>query len=265
MSLHHLFCNNPALAKESDRTFVVDFDAQDRAHVRALRLNAGEHIALVDALQDYFEVEIVSVDGDRVEAKIAQHLDAAASPLPLNLVQGLAKGEKMDTVLRAATELGIDSFYPATMNRSVVHLDAKKVKKRHERFSAIARSAALQSGRTSIPKAHLPSSLDEIANSWNEHDMVLVFWEDARADQTVNRLFSAFEEQSLQETCERLWVVVGPEGGIAEQEVALMQESLACVHLLTLGPTILRTETAGIVATALVQNELRNLFEGRQR
>ena len=68
-------------------------------------------------------------------------------------VQGLAKGDKMDTVLRAATELGIAGFYPTEMSRSVVKLDAKKKDKRGSRFVQIApRSAALQSGRTTIPE-----------------------------------------------------------------------------------------------------------------
>lgn len=142
MSLHQLFCTNEAIAREVDFPFLLGIDPQDRNHVKALRLEVGEHIAVVDASSDYFEVEITALQGEEVWVRIAKHLDAPNDAVPVMLVQGLAKGDKMDTVLRAATELGIAGFYPTEMSRSVVKLDAKKKDKRGSRFVQIARSAA---------------------------------------------------------------------------------------------------------------------------
>lgn len=261
MSLHQLFCTNPSLASEEDSPFLVTFDPIDRNHIRALRLQQGEHIALVDGCSDYFEVEIVRIEGDSLWARIAQHLDASNTTTPVTLVQGLAKGEKMDAVLRQATELGIDAFAPASMKRSIVQLDRKKVAKRHERSCTIARSAALQSGRTTIPEVEPIRPFRDIVDTWNELDGVLLFWEEAQLEHSIRQLFTALAEEGSLVSFERFWIVIGPEGGIDPDEVRMMKESRARVFPLSLGPTILRTETAGVVASALTLAELRDAPE----
>lgn len=255
MSLHHLFCLNPRIADETSASFKLEFNSSDRGHIKALRLQVGEHLAVIDANQDYFEVEIDSIEGDDIWVHIAQHLEAPPDTLPVMLVQGLAKGEKMDTVLRAATELGIAGFYPAAMKRSVVQLDQKKIAKRHARSSQIARSAALQAGRTTIPSVAETQPLSNIIDTWNEQDVVVLFWEEAPLDRDVSVLFDA--ASSPIDHADRLWIIIGPEGGIAPEEVQALNDSAASIFMLSLGPTILRTETAGIVASALVLNELR--------
>ncbi len=263
MSLHHLFCVNPRIADEPNELFKLEFDPADRNHIKALRLQVGEHLAVVDGNQDYFEVEIASIEGDDIWVRIAQHLEAAPETTPVMLVQGLAKGEKMDIVLRSATELGITGFYPAAMKRSVVQLDQKKTEKRHARSCQIARSAALQSGRTTIPVVDKTRPLSSIIDTWNEKDVVVLFWEEAPLDASISALFDA--SSSLIESAERLWIVIGPEGGIAPEEVEAMNASAATLFSLSLGPTILRTETAGIVSTALVLNELRAHSKAHRR
>jgi 16S rRNA (uracil1498-N3)-methyltransferase len=255
MSLHHLFCLNPCIADESLAVFKLEIDQNDRAHIKALRLQAGEHLAVIDATQDYFEVEIDKIEGDDIWVRIAQHLDVVKSTTPVLLVQGLAKGEKMDTVLRQATELGIAGFFPASMDRSIVRLDQKKTDKRFSRACQIARSASLQSGRTSLPTIEKIQPLRNIIDSWSKEDVVLLFWEEASLGSSVTALFrDSFE---VIDDAQRLWIVIGPEGSISSDEVEAMNKSAAQVFVVSLGPTILRTETAGVVASALVLNELR--------
>lgn len=263
MSLHHLFCLNPCIADETSAPFKLEFDSNDRSHIKALRLQVGEHLAVVDADQDYFEVEIDSIEGEDIWVHITQHLEAPPETLPVMLVQGLAKGEKMDTVLRGGTELGIAGFYPAVMKRSVVQLDQKKITKRHARSTQIARSAALQSGRTMIPSVAETQPLSSIIDTWNEKDAVLLFWEEAPLDRDVSALFDT--TPSPVEHADRIWIIIGPEGGISPEEVQALNNSRASVFMLSLGPTILRTETAGIVASALVLNELRTHSKARNR
>lgn len=263
MSLHHLFCINPRIADEPNAPFKLAFDPADRNHIRALRLQVGEHLAVVDADQDYFEVEISAIEGDDIWVHIAQHLEAAPDTMPVMLVQGLAKGEKMDTVLRAATELGIAGFYPAAMKRSVVQLDQKKTEKRLVRAQQIARSAALQSGRTTIPSVAKTQPLSNIISTWTEDDAVVLFWEEAPLDASVHALFATSFSQI--ERAKRLWIIIGPEGGIAPEEVEALKGSAATLFTLSLGPTILRTETAGVVASALILNELRSHSKAHQR
>lgn len=258
MSLHQLFCTNEAIAREEGSPFLLGIDAQDRSHVKALRLEVGEHIAVVDASSDYFEVEITAFQGEEIWVRIAKHLDAPKDTVPVMLVQGLAKGDKMDTVLRAATELGIAGFYPTEMSRSVVKLDVKKKDKRGSRFTQIARSAALQSGRTTIPEIGRIRALAQVVEQFGPRDLVIVFWEEADLANSVSAFFDMPTTRSLLRTLEHIWIVIGPEGGMSAEEVKCIEGSQAAVVVRSLGPTILRTETAGVVACALVLNELRN-------
>ena len=257
MSLHQLFCNNPAIACEQAMPFRLEIDPQDRSHVRALRLQVGEHLAVVDAATDYFEVAIERIEGDDIWVRIAEHLDVPPRTTPVMLVQGFAKGEKMDAVLRQATEIGIAGFFPTITQRSIVRLDQKKAAKRRERFTAIARSAALQAGRIQIPAVAPICSLEEVVATWMPEDAVLLFWEEADRNQTLRALFDTLEKTDELDHIARFWIVIGPEGGIAPDEVHLIEQSNAQVFPLSLGPTILRTETAGVVACALTMSELR--------
>lgn len=261
MSFHHLFCNNPSIADEPTMPFRLLTDPADRSHIKALRLQVGEHLAVVDASRDYFEVEIESLHDDEIWVRIAQHLDAGRDTNPVMLVQGLAKGEKMDTVLRQATELGITAFHPAKMQRSIVRLDQKRTAKRHERACAIARSAALQSGRLSIPEVERVVPLQRIIDTWSEEDKVLLFWEEAPIEKSISSLFATLHREGRLQDRTRFWVVIGPEGGMTSEEVEAIERSSAEVFTLSLGPTILRTETAGVVACALTLNELRQRCE----
>jgi 16S rRNA (uracil1498-N3)-methyltransferase len=145
------------------------------------------------------------------------------------------------------------------MHRSVVKLDQKKGSKRIGRFATIARNAAMQSGRTSIPSIEPIQSLENLAATWTSADEIFLFWEEASQKQTIASAFQSLIETKRLQSVQQIWVIVGPEGGISPDEVALIKQSRANVHQLSLGPSILRTETAGIVATALVINELRRV------
>ena len=203
-------------------------------------------------------MEITAFQGEEIWVRIAKHLDAPKDTVPVMLVQGLAKGDKMDTVLRAATELGIAGFYPTEMSRSVVKLDAKKKDKRGSRFTQIARSAALQSGCTTIPEIGCIRALSQVVEQFGPRDLVIVFWEEEDLANSVSAFFDMPTTKSLLEELEHIWIVIGPEGGMSAEEVQCIEGSQAAVVVRSLGPTILRTETAGVVACALVLNELRN-------
>lgn len=153
MSLPHFFLREQVLAFMSAPVFTLQLDADDMKHAKVLRLAAGEHIAVVDGASDYFECEVVSFDSGELSVSIAQKLSSHTRP-EVVLVQGLAKGDKMDTIVRHATEVGIAEFIPMATSRSVVKLDAKKSKARFDRWASIAKSAAMQSGRSSKPVVH---------------------------------------------------------------------------------------------------------------
>ena len=162
----------------------------------------------------------------------------------------------MDTIVRHATEVGIAEFVPMTTSRSVVKLDAKKSKARFERWASIAKSAAMQSGRSSKPVVHAPCSVAGAVDIAKDCDAVLICWEEAELSSTLAEAVSCCiaatgkDPRSL-----RIALVVGPEGGLTAQEVDLFL-ALPYAYSISLGPSILSTETAGIVAPALALYEL---------
>lgn len=249
MSFHHFFLDGQIIAEETAREFPVRLSAEDAKHARVLRLSEGEHISVVDAASDYFELEITSAH-DGLVARIAQHLDAPQAPASIALFQGLAKGDKMDDIIRHATEVGIDEFVSLSSSRCVMKLDAKKAKSKLARWQAIAHSAAMQSGRMVEPRVHEPHTVKQAVQLLREFDCVLVCWEECPSTKTIAAaLEQAFGNASVDKP--RIAVVVGPEGGLSVDEVEALTASENAWPV-TLGPSILRTETAGIVAPALV-------------
>jgi 16S rRNA (uracil1498-N3)-methyltransferase len=271
MSLHRFFLESQILSEVVDAEFTLELDSADAKHARVLRLSPGEHIAVIDAGSDYFECEIVAFDGALPRVKITQKRHVAPA-FDVCLVQGLAKADKMETVIRHATELGVGAFLPLECKRSVVKLDKKKLPSKLERWRSIAKSAAMQSGQVKIPHVFEPASVADLQVTLLAFDAVLVFWEEApqtcslrAALAEASVLPGALDTQCSKNaegvTCspKKVAIVVGPEGGLAEDEVRAILAANSHANLVSLGPSILRTETAGIVASALCIYELGGL------
>ncbi|MEC4175936.1 RsmE family RNA methyltransferase [Adlercreutzia sp. R21] len=257
MSLPRFFLENQVLSAETEAVFPLRLSPDDAKHAKVLRLARGEHVAVIDAASDYFECEIVDFSDSLPMVSVARHEEADAAGPQVMLLQGLAKGDKMETVIRHATEVGVVAFVPVSCKRSVVKLDGKKAAAKTERWRAIAKSAAMQSGQPRIPEVSEPMSVREAAALLVGATAVLVCWEEAPGSARLrDAVQGALAVTRTPAADARIAVVVGPEGGLASEEVDTL---LACnpqASLVTLGPSILRTETAGIVAPALVLYEL---------
>ncbi len=260
MSLHRFYLEDQELSAERGGVFPLRLSPADAKHARVLRLEPEEHIVVVDAAQDYFECEIVSFDDSQPLVRIARHAGSQEEPPFVILAQGLAKADKMETVIRHATELGVCGFIPLACERSIVRLDAKKASAKRDRWQAIAKSAAMQSGQPSIPEVGAPLDIKTAAESFKEAAAVLICWEEApstaRLADALRRNRAVEESRPAQAP---VVVVVGPEGGFSEHEVKTLLASNPHAELVSLGPSILRTETAGIVASALTLYELGGL------
>lgn len=267
MSLPHFFLDDQVLADEGDASFPLRLSADDAKHFRVLRIAPGERIAVVDAVRDYFACEVVSTDDAIPIVRIAQRFDDDPALPQVVVVQGLAKGDKMDAVVRQGTEIGVAAFVPVACERSVVRLDAKKAAARANRWRAVAKSAAMQSGRRDVPEVTELATWQDVCELISDATAVLVCWEEAPG---TARLADALSAGRAACGCScaadaRVAVVVGPEGGLTQAEVDAL---LACnprAALVSLGPTILRTETAGVVAAALAIYELGGLGNERRR
>lgn len=251
MSLPRFFLDDQVLSEETEETFELHLSEDDLHHAKVLRLNPGEHIAVIDGSTDYFECEIVSLE-DVMEVRIAGKGNSDGAAASIAVYQALAKGDKVDSVIRHATEVGATSFVPFSTARSVVKLDGAKALKKRERWQAIAKSAAMQSGRSIVPEVRSVETFAEACESLASFDCVIIFWEEAESTYSLK---SALESVEGIES-PRVAMVVGPEGGLTDDEAETLLGSNPHAHLTTLGSNILRTETAGIVGCALVSYEL---------
>ena len=221
----------------------VGIPEQSGLHLtRVLRLDAGAAVTLFDGSGGEYAATLER-DGKKVWARVgAFTAGERESPLDITLLQGVARGERMDLIVQKATELGIARIVPVLAERSVVKADAQQRERKREHWQAVAIAACEQCGRNRVPDVSEPRSLgDAIA---------------ALAPESARCLLSADGEESLTAFATRtrgrpLVLLIGPEGGTADNEdkYARANGFVAC----RLGPRILRTETAGLAALATLQ------------
>jgi 16S rRNA (uracil1498-N3)-methyltransferase len=219
-------------------------DAGETRHLqRVLRLRVGDRVRAMDGAGHEWTVRLTTVGPRAAEGEI---LEAGAppheSPLPLTLAQGLPKGDKLESIIRMSTELGVAAVAPLLTERSVARADAARLTGRRARWERVAREAAKQCGRAVVPAVAAPVALADWLAAWPGDGLLLCLWEGESAP---------FAEVLPARAPERAAVVVGPEGGLATDEVATLRAAGAVVA--GLGPRLLRTETAGPVAVALLQ------------
>lgn len=236
---------------------IVALSETDSVHAaRVLRLAPGDVVVVCDGRGYEYEAELHQVSPRAVTVRIRSgRLSAAEPSVHVTLAQGIAKGDKMDFIVQKAVEVGVSRIIPLSTQRTVVRLDEEKAGARVERWQRIAYEAAKQSGRARVPRVEAVHAWEEL---WRRRDLGTVFvpWE----GETTLRLLEAAAALAASHTPAapaRLTIVIGPEGGFAEAEIALAQRHGA--QPVTLGPRILRTETAGLVAAALVLGALGEL------
>lgn len=232
----------------------VTFDAQETRHLaRVLRLRPGDVLRVVDGSGDELTVRLTRVEARRAEGELlGRQPRPSESPLQLTLAQGLPKGDKMEAIIRMATELGVSRIVPVLTERSVVRMDAAGAAGRLARWQRVAREAAKQCGRAVLPEV---AAVCPLAGWLRERDgggLLLCLWEEERAP---------LSEQLPAGTVTQATLVVGPEGGLSAPEIALLVAAGAIVA--GLGPRILRTETAGPVGLALLQAHYGDLGAAR--
>lgn len=231
----------------------VGLNPTDSYHLsRVLRRRPGAQIELVSANR-VFAAEIVAI-GDEVRVRLLKELAAySESPLELILLQGLAKGERMELVLQKAVELGAAKIVPVACERSVVRVAGDKAAAKQARWQKIADAAAKQCGRTRLVEVAPVQSLAEALAELPAGCRIIMPWEEADGMAVGCTLRQALREPSENQTAgapRAVALVIGPEGGLSEQEAALARAHGA--SLVTLGRRILRTETAAIAVMSII-------------
>ncbi|AAK79256.1 16S rRNA (uracil1498-N3)-methyltransferase [Clostridium acetobutylicum] len=225
----------------------------DVKHIyKVLRLKVGEKVSINDCNSHEFLGEIEQINKENVKVKIIENLDINnESPLNVYLYQGFPKAAKMDIIVQKNTELGIREIIPLITQRVVVKNEKSELKK-VDRWNRIAFEAAKQSKRSVIPKVKDIASFNSAIEELKEMDLVLVPYEN-QEKVGMKKVAAAIEKNKIKNVA----IVIGPEGGFEETEIEELKKIGA--YIITLGPRILRTETAGLVCTSLVMYELSDI------
>lgn len=228
------------MSLSSGQTITLPPEAAEHA-VRVLRLGAGDTVVLFNGDGCDYEAELVVAERRRAEAVIRSVTPVAMeSPLHITLAQSVVRGDKMDLVVQKATELGATRIVPLLTERGEIRLNAERGEKRLTHWQAVVRSACEQCGRAQLPQVDEPARLESWLAGLDEEGMRLALLPEAEVGLSELALPSS-----------KVTLVVGPEGGLGERDVAALQA--AGFRGLRLGPRVLRTETAGLAALAALQ------------
>ncbi len=232
--MHRFYADDRGVTGET--AFLCEEDAHHA--IRVLRMKPGEGCELF-AGGRRFSGEVASIGDGAVQMRITGELPSTEPRLRVTLYQGLPKADKMELIVQKAVELGACAVVPVAMSRCVVQLDAKDGRKKQERWQKIAREACKQSGRCEMMQVTEPISFRQLLARLPEHGAAIVPWEDARG-------YSLARFHAEHPDITDLAIVIGPEGGMSGEEIERMKGSKC--RAVTLGPRILRTETAGLCA-----------------
>ena len=223
-------------------------EADSKHFAKVLRGNVGDEIQIV-ASGDVFTAVVQSVT-DGVAAELTALTDEySEAPIDVYLLQGMAKGERMDLVIQKAVELGVRAIIPVSCERCVVRLAGSKAVDKQKRWQKIAESAAKQCGRQRVTEIMPVSSLKEALAMLPENTAIIMPWEEAE-DYTLGKALATKASGNAA-------VIIGPEGGLTAAEVVVARECGA--EVVTLGKRILRTETAAIAAVTIIMHRWGDL------
>ena len=214
---------------------------------RVLRLRAGASLVLFNGRGGEYSATLLRADRDATVVRVGEHhAGDRESPLQLTLLQGVSRGERMDTIVQKATELGVTRIQPVLTEFSLVKLDAEAAAKKRTHWQAVAIGACEQCGRNRVPDIAAPVA----------YATALA---DATAQPGLRLLLAPDASQSLVSAAQgtALTLLIGPEGGLSQREVQLAERVgyVGC----RVGPRVLRTETAPLAALALLQGLLGDL------
>lgn len=237
---------------------IIINDRDDLHHmVKVLRLREGDEIDVSDTVEWEYHAKIVSLDKDEAQLEILDKQAFASEPsVEVTLFQGIPKSGKMETIIQKCVELGVHDVVPVFMDRTVV-VDKGNFGKKTERWNKVAAEAVKQCKRGIIPEVADPVKMKDVYPAFADYDLVLFPYENEKGKTIKEALLTASNpmyEEITGNSLERIAVIIGPEGGFSDEEAEAVIS--AGGESVSLGKTILRTETAGMAALAMIMYEL---------
>ncbi len=223
-------------------------EGDDAKHIaKSLRMRVGEALTVCDTKGNDYNCTISAVLDERIELNIDGICKTNSEPsVEVTLFQCLTKGDKMDLIVRQAVETGVTFVVPTVSQNCVSRPDEKQLLKKQERWQRIADEAAGQSGRGILPKVKNAMTLTEVAKELSSFDKCYFFYE-----------LGGKAVEQIEKDVKKIAVIIGPEGGFSLAEAEMLRNAGATVT--TLGPRILRAETAPVAAVSLIMHNSGNM------
>jgi 16S rRNA (uracil1498-N3)-methyltransferase len=245
MRIPRVYVDRPLVEGE-----VLTLDAEASSHLlRVLRLRSGASLILFNGAGGEFEARLSEIRDSAAVVITGAFQDVSReSRLDLRLAQGISRGPRMDLSIQKAVELGVSHIYPVITKHSVVRLDTDRAERRLNHWRGMVRNASEQCRRTRLPKVSPATALNDWFRQVEQGGLKLVL-----APGGAHALGGMAHDG------EPITLLVGPEGGLSDAELALAE--LAGFRPVTLGPRILRTETATVAGLTAVQAVFGDLLD----
>ncbi|MGB9680070.1 MAG: RsmE family RNA methyltransferase [Thermoanaerobacteraceae bacterium] len=221
----------------------------DDAHhlLKVLRYKVGDEIIVSDGEIKYRAL-FSGIKESNIILKILQPINSEKiENADITLFQGLPKADKMEFIIQKCTEIGVNKFIPVNTKYSVVNLNNYNTERKISRWRKIAVEASKQSGRFTLPEVLMPINFSDVLDKICDFDLFIVPYE-KETNITIKHIFKDFTK------AKRIGIFIGPEGGFSVEELEQLVKNGAIS--ITLGPNILRTETAAIVVSAIIMHEI---------
>lgn len=245
--MHKFFVNSENIVGNR-----ICINGDDVNHIyKVLRLRENDEILISNGKGKEYISRIMEINKREVVCEVVEGFDNTSEP-PVNitLYQGLPKAQKMELIIQKCVEIGVVRIQPVITQRVVVKIDGKDISNKIDRWNKIAEEAAKQSNRGILPEVLPPVSFESAVDELKSMDIAVIPYEKEKKQ----GLRDVFNNTS---SCGTIGILIGPEGGFEESEVALcIKEG---VKPITLGPRILRTETAGMVASSIILYEIGDI------
>lgn len=226
---------------------LVTLDADDAHHLRVvLHAQPGQKIAVLDGSGREWPATLLEMGKTKAMARLGEPVSPQTEPpVQITVAQALPKvTDKMEQVLQRGTEIGASAFWAFSSERSLTHLSGERHEKRRGRWEAIIKTAAEQAHRVLLPSLRVDGEFGDVLKAAGEFDLALLAYEGERETTLRQALNTA---PALPK---RILILVGPESGLADGEVKAARK--ASVQVVSLGPRILRTETAALVIVSQI-------------
>ncbi|MCK0471601.1 16S rRNA (uracil(1498)-N(3))-methyltransferase [Halalkalibacter sp. APA_J-10(15)] len=227
----------------------VSITGEDVKHIsKVMRMSIGDVIVCSNNASRTVRCTIKDMSDQQVIAVIDEAIQPNTElPIEVTIAQALPKADKLDWIIQKGTELGVHTFQPFAASRSIVKWDRKKAMKKRERLEKIAKEAAEQAYREKIPYVADFIPFTELLKMVQHYDRTVIAYEEVAKEQDHTYFANTLQELTKGQ---RLLIIIGPEGGLSEEEVEKLQEQEAVPC--SFGPRILRTETAAMYALSAI-------------